>query len=96
MKFKKGDLVEIIHVQYYEELLGERFILDKYEKYYNQVTHVWEWGWETPFPTRSGRGNTVCSEDKLKKINPDTDEKSSFTFEELLGKLKTDQLEGVE
>lgn len=95
MKFKKGDLVEIIHVQQYTELLGVRFVLDTYCNYYNDITNKWESGWDVPIVTKCGT-LTVCSEDKLKKINPDTDETSNFTFEELLGKLKTDQLEGVE
>lgn len=102
MKFKKGDLVEIVNHPNRVDLLGERFTLQvgEFRDYYlNATDREIRSGfvWDTPFPSIHLKGTTiVVSEDQIKKINPDTDETSSFTFEELLGKLKTDQLEGVE
>lgn len=89
--FKKGDLVEIVKTFNYPELLGERFILGEVEFWENSEVFMWA----TPFKGDGG-SDIYTSEIQLKKINPDTDEKSNFTFEELMDKMKSQQLEGVE
>jgi len=96
MKFKKGDLVEIIYVHQHKNksLLGKRFVLNESSKYYNPLKNDYEFGWFLPFTTKEGN-IIACSEDKLKKINPDGDELSDLTFEELMRKLKTNNLETI-
>lgn len=100
MKFKKGDLVEFTGLIAYSHMNGERFVLHE-SKYSKAVCPKGSVSsglvWKTPFsadlhPTK----DTLWAEESfLKKINPDGDEISSLTFEELMGKLKTNNLETI-
>ena len=96
MKSKKGDLVEIIGSDANDKsVLGKRFILDKYDTVFSITLGREISAWETPYTTWKGLG-FYAKECYLKKINPDGDEISNLTFEELMGKLKTNKLEHVE
>ena len=101
--FKKGDLVEVIGLVDYEELRGERLVLDKGENINAILCDGTEnvcFAWETPFRGYQHEGYEEdflwVGEENLRKINPDTNEKSNFTFEELMDTMKSEQLEGVE
>lgn len=101
MKFKKGDLVEVIGLVSYSHMNGERFILGagKFsEAIYPEGEVSYGFVWKTPFPAdlHPNKEDAVWIEEcYLKKINPDGDELSNLTFEELMGKLKTNKLEPI-
>lgn len=97
--FKKGDLVEIIGSVSFPQFIGERFTLENNSsKACNKSTGEIEdvFVWYSPFRKASINRTIAFQEKHLKKINPDTDKKSNFTFEELMDKIKSEQLEGVE
>jgi len=83
-KFKKGDLVEVISDGWYGITVGERF----------NITTWKNKGFKSPIKVAGER--IYYPSNHLKKINPDTDEKSSLTFEQLMDKIKSGELEGVE
>lgn len=96
--FKKGDLVEVIGSVSFPQFIRERFILTSYDSVcYNEVTKevLNIKNWRSPFRVDGLEREVGFLEEHLKKINPDTDEKSNFTFEELMDKMKSEQLEGV-
>ncbi len=95
--FKKGDLVEVIGSISFPEFIGERFTLeDNSTSTYIESTGEIEdmFVWESPF-RKVGITRIIAFQEKhLRKINPDSDEKSAFTFEELMDTMKSGQLEG--
>ena len=93
MKFKKGDLVEILDNPFYPNLKGERFVLNVSQYATGLYSGEDFLGWKTPFSEFSRP--IYARESFLKKVNPDGDELSSFTFTELMNKLKTNNLETI-
>lgn len=93
--FKKGDLVEVVNHPTREDLLGERFTLCKGSCKnildFDGKSIIRKFVWETPFKSilEDFRDRNVhLSEDFLRKVNPDGDNLSEYTFEELMNNLK--------
>lgn len=93
--FKKGDLVEIINHPTRVDLLGERFTLCKggYKNLldFDGKSVTCKFVWETPFKSileEFKDRNIHLSEEFLKKVNPDGDNLSEFTFDELMSDLR--------
>lgn len=87
MSLKKGDLVEIVGCfdSEFNKFIGERFTLN--EKTTAAVGGNFGIGWRSPFETK----NKIFAplEKYLRKVNPDGDELSDESFEELMTKLKS-------
>lgn len=84
--FKKGDSVEVVESPYYPEYVGERFVLTEssvVEGLHSKETFK---AWLTPF--RNSRGSIYANEKYIRKVNPDGDNLSEFTFDELMNDLK--------
>ncbi|APC44491.1 hypothetical protein [Pseudoalteromonas phage PH357] len=93
--FKKGDLVEVVNHPTRADLLGERFKLCKGSHKnildFDGKSVIRKFVWETPFKSilEDFRDRNVhLSEDFLRKVNPDGDNLSEYTFEELMNNLK--------
>ncbi len=87
MSLKKGDLVEVIgcFASRFNKFIGERFTLN--EKTPVSLGATRGVGWRSPFQTE---GRTFAPLEKyLRKVNPDGDEISDESFEELMTKLKS-------
>lgn len=80
--FKKGDLVEVIGSDGGYNVAGLRFILEVYEEKYSINIKEYVYAWRTPVEGFHAR------ECYLKKVNPDGDNLSEFTFDELMNNLK--------
>lgn len=84
---KKGDLVEIIGCSdtRFSKFVGERFILSEVT-----VLSTGELrgsvGWRSPFRIEGCRFSPI--EKYLRKVNPDGDELSNESFNEIMNKLK--------
>lgn len=88
MSLKKGDLVEVIgcfDLRFNKKFIGERFTLN--EKIPVSLGAARGVGWRSPFQTE---GKIFAPLEKyLRKVNPDGDELSDESFEELMTKLKS-------
>ena len=87
MSLKKGYLVEVIGCfdPKFNKFIGERFTLN--EKTLVSIGAVRGIGWRSPFQTE---GKIFAPLEKyLRKVNPDGDELSDESFEELMTKLKS-------
>lgn len=81
--FKKGDLVEVIGSDSRDlDVIGLRFTLEIYEEVYSMTLREHVYTWRTPLKGFSAR------ECYLRKVNPDGDNLSEFTFDELMDDLK--------
>lgn len=82
--FKKGDLVEVIGSDGgREDVLGLRFNLEHYEEVLSLDIFEYVYAWRTPLEDFSAR------ECYLKKVNPDGDELSSESFDQIMESLKS-------
>ncbi len=87
MSLKRGDLVEVVGCfdPKFNKFIGERFTLN--EKTTFLIEGNFDIGWQSPFKTE---GKIFAPLGKcLRKVNPDGDELSDESFEELMAKLKT-------
>lgn len=81
--FKKGDLVEVVGSDSgREDVIGLRFSLEHYEEILSLDIFEYVYAWRTPLADFSARG---CY---LKKVNPDGDELSSGSFDQIMESLK--------
>lgn len=88
--FKRGDLVEVIDSLSFPELIGYRFNLTVYkEKAYAEKLDEVHDGvfWSSPFKDYDGAVIGFLQA-HLRKVNPDGDNLSEYTFEDLMNNLK--------
>lgn len=88
--FKKGDLVEVIDSLSFPDLIGERFNLTTFTgvAYAEKLGEVRGGNfWSSPFKDFDG-AIIGFRQDHLRKVNPDGDNLSEYTFEELMNNLK--------
>lgn len=82
--FKKGDLVEITGSDSgREDIIGLRFVLEESVEVFSIDLWKHVYAWRTPVKDHYAR------ECYLKKVNPDGDELSSESFEEIMKSLKS-------
>jgi len=87
-KFKKGQLVEVINDDRHPQYNGTRFTIEG--RYMSEVHG--QYMYHLPKSLQS-EGAVICREENLKAVNPDNDEQSDFTFNELMSDLtKRNQL----
>lgn len=84
--FKKGDLVEVVESPYCPEYIGERFVLTESSVIEGLHSKKIFKAWLTPF--RNSHGSIYANEKYIRKVNPDGDNLSEYTFEELMNNLK--------
>ena len=90
--FKKGDLVEVIGSGSFPELIGERFTLSIKESsarlVIEDLKRVEGEFWLSPF--KSVRDKSInFKNEHLRKVNPDGDELSSDSFDQIMESLKS-------
>ena len=90
MKFKRGQLVELIKTRSGENL-GHRFIVtDINESAWDNSDLDGEIGYKTDIPAKSNRYKyAFAPETWLKLVKPDSDELSEFSFTELMSNIKS-------
>ena len=93
MKFKKGQLVELIKTKNNENL-GHRFIVTGSKRSNwsdDKLNGIL--GYKTDIPAKNNvHGFMYAPEPWLKIVKPDGDELSEFTFNELISNLSIDTL----
>jgi len=92
-KFKRGQLVEITRSSKGLSV-GHRFIVtDAINAEWKDKEHKGVIGYKTDLPTKGGDYKFSYSpENWIKLVNPDNDDVSEFTFEELMDNVKSTNL----